>query len=245
MAQNVAGDAADVASLIPAGRRGAQLPADAVGHPRRVGRRPDPVERARARGLVRAVLPQPPRRAGGGRDRGRRADRRSPTAPTPASPIRTPGCPPPTRRSTSRTSARRWRRPIRPTPRSTPRTPPPTPPRSRRSPRRSASGSAAIPEDAALARHLGRRLLLSRPRLRARRDLHLADQRGQHRHAAADPPGDRPDPRARRAGGLLGIDRRPALGRAGRARDRRSPTAACSTSTASARPAGRCRPIST
>ena len=101
------------------------------------------------------------------------------------------------------------------------------------------------PRGAALARDLGGRVQLPRPRLRPQRALHLADQRRPAGHAAAGAQGDRRGARARDPGGLLArAPSRPTPPSRSRARPAR-PTAACSTSTACPSRTGRCRPIST
>ena len=127
----------------------------------------------------------------------------SPKAPTRASPTRTPGCRPRTRRRLRRQHPQgAGRASTRRTPPPTPPTPRPTPPRSAPSPSRSAP-ARGDPRGAALARHLRGRLQLPRPRLRPERALPLADQRRPAGHAAAGPRGHRRRARARSAGGLL------------------------------------------
>ena len=123
-------------------RRDPRLPADAARHRQGAVGRPRAVERHEPGALVREVLRERQGRAERRRHRGHRADGHHARGPTPASPIRMPGCRPrnalhlrrehPQGASSSTT---------RPMPRPTTRTPPPTPRRSRRSTSRCASGS--------------------------------------------------------------------------------------------------------
>ena len=103
--------------------------------------------------------------------------------------------------------------------------------RSGRSPRRSASGSRRSPRTGAGSPPRRAPSPISHA-ISACGELYIWPINADQRHAAADPPRDRPDPRARRPGGLLREHRARAPPSRSRARPAR-PTAACSTSTAS------------